>query len=81
MKMLWLIVPPAFVLRLVALILRYRLMSNRAKDTDAGTLAYTVTSDETGGLRIYPHGGIDAAPNRRAAQPIWPSAGKVSSRK
>jgi hypothetical protein len=59
MKALWLIVPPAFLLGLIALVMRYRLAAKRAIEPDAGSLAYSVFSDENGILRIYTHDGAD----------------------
>lgn len=75
MKFAWLAVPPAFALGLVALILRYRLKSKHAKDTDAGTLAYTVQKDENGGLRIYTHDGADELPARTSEPHLLPLPG------
>lgn len=55
MKMLWLIVPPAFALGALWLGLDYRLKSRSAAPTGDGTLAYTVFADETGIWRIHAH--------------------------
>ena len=55
MKFAWLVVPPAFVLGLVALFLWYRLATKRAAEPETGTLAYTVFSSQNGDLRIHTH--------------------------
>ncbi len=57
MKLAWLVVPPAFLLGLLALVMRYRLASKRGAKAVRGTLAYTILPDENGGLRIYAHDG------------------------
>lgn len=75
MKFAWLIVPSAFFLGLAVLILRYRLKSKRAKDTDTGTLAYTVHKDENGGLRIYTHDGANPLPVRTSGPHLLPLPG------
>ena len=60
MKFAWLVVPPAFLLGMVALFMWYRLATKRATEPETGTLAYTVFSSQNGGLRIYAHDGADA---------------------
>ncbi len=75
MKFAWLAILPTFALGLIALILRYRLMFKRAIDTDAGTLAYTVKSDENGFLRIYPHDGADTLAARTSEPHLLPLPG------
>lgn len=72
MKFAWLIVPPAFLLAFVALVMRYRLTSKRAADPENGKLAYTVFSDENGGLRIYTHDGADALAAARSDVAVLP---------
>jgi len=72
MKFAWLIVPPTFVLGLIALVMRLRIDSNRAEKMDAGILAYTVHKDETGGLRIYTHDGVDTLPARTSEPTMLP---------
>jgi len=52
-KALWLIVPPAFFLGLIALIMRYRLDGKKGSD---GTLIYSIRRDNSGQLHIYRHG-------------------------
>jgi hypothetical protein len=83
MKALWLIVPPAFLLGLIALVMRYRLAAKRATDPETGSLAYSVFSDENGILRVYTHDGADLLALERSeaavlslpgAQPArWPN--------
>ncbi len=75
MKFAWLIVPPAFVLGLIALVMRMRIDSKRAEGVDAGTLAYTVQKDENGGLRIYTHDGADVLPARTSEPHLLPLPG------
>ena len=60
MKMLWLIVPPAFALGALWLGLDYRLKSRSAAPTGDGALAYTVFADETGVWRIHAHQDAEA---------------------
>ena len=55
MKLAWLVVPPAFVLGLLALLLRYRLAGKRAAGANDGTLAYTIHSDGKGGFFVHAH--------------------------
>ena len=52
-KILWLVVPPAFVLGLVALGLRYRLALKTRHDVIEGELIYSVHRDEYDQLRVY----------------------------
>jgi len=72
MKFAWLIVPPAFLLALIALVLRYRLMKKQIEDTAARTLACTVTSDENGFLRIYTREGMDTLPAQTSKPTLLP---------
>lgn len=55
MKLAWLVVPPAFLLGLIALILRFRLTSKERSDATDGELIYSVRSDEENEFRIYGH--------------------------
>jgi len=59
MKFAWLVVPPAFALGVLALVMRYRLAAKRIVDLPAGSLAYIVIPDEKGTLRIYSHDDPD----------------------
>lgn len=72
MKFAWLVVPPAFLLGFVALVMRYRLVGKRASASNNGRLAYTVISDENGGLRIYTHDGADALAAARSDMAVLP---------
>ena len=55
-KILWLIVPPAFLLAFVALILRYRLAAKPGQEIVEGELIYTVRRDDSGRYFIRQHG-------------------------
>jgi hypothetical protein len=62
-KALWLIVPAAFVLGLIALILRHRVASREAEHGLRGDLAYTIRKDAGGELHVYRHGAaLDREP-------------------
>lgn len=78
MKFAWLIVPPAFTIGLIALVMRMRIDSKRAKRVDSGTLAYTVQKDENGGLRIYTHDGADRLPARTSEPHLLPLPGATA---
>jgi hypothetical protein len=78
MKALWLIVPPAFLLGLLALVMRYRLAAKRAIEPDAGSLAYSVFSDENGILRIYTHDGADPLAAERPEATVLPLPGATA---
>src|SRR5262245_61607170 len=58
-KALWvalcLLIPPGFVLALIALVLRYRIASKRAKIAIEGELIYSVLRSADGELRIVRH--------------------------
>lgn len=56
MKALWLIVPPAFLLGLIALIMRYRIASRQVDNAITGDLVYTIHRDGSDRMRIYRHG-------------------------
>lgn len=56
MKALWLIVPPAFVLGLIALILHDRRLAKLPPALAGGDLVYTIHRDGSDRLRIYRHG-------------------------
>lgn len=75
MKFAWLVVPPAFLLGLLALVMRYRLAAKRGTMRETGNLAYTVFSDENGILRIYTHGGTDVLPIRTSEPNLLPLPG------
>jgi len=72
MKFAWLVIPPGFLLTLVALILRYRLMNRHTKDIDSATLAYTVRKNESGDLQIYTHEGADRLSSQAARPKLLP---------
>lgn len=55
MKALWLIVPPAFLLALAALVLRHRVDGRRADAARAGRLIYSIHRDEEDRLHILSH--------------------------
>ena len=62
-KALWLIVPPAFVLGLIALVLRHRVAVRQVETGLRGDLAYTIRKDAGGELHVYRHGGaLDREP-------------------
>ena len=69
LKILWLIVPPAFLLALTALCLRYRLARTRS----LCSAAIKVTSD--GKFWIYAHDDGETLPNRASAPDEWPPPG------
>ena len=52
MKTLWLVVPSAFLLGLIALILRYRIVCKRAENGITGDLVCTIHRDAHGQLHI-----------------------------
>jgi len=64
MKALWLIVPAAFVLGLVALILRTRVALREIEAAERGDLVCTICRDANDQLRVTRHG---AALEREAA--------------
>ena len=55
-KALWLIVPPAFVLGLIALITRHRVAVRQAENSLRGNLIYTIHQDGNGQIHIYRYG-------------------------
>jgi hypothetical protein len=55
-KALWLIVPPVFLLGLMALILRYRVAVRQAETGMRGDLIYTIHRDANDQLHVYRHG-------------------------
>ncbi|MEQ8451895.1 MAG: hypothetical protein RIB97_19685 [Nitratireductor sp.] len=75
MKFAWLVVPPAFLLGLLALVMRYRLAAKRVTEVEAANLAYTVYSDENGIFRIYTHNGADALADGKGADALLPLPG------
>ena len=60
-KALWLIVPPAFLLGLIALVMLYRLVSREVGKGVAGELLYTVCREPGGLIQIYRYGLPDDA--------------------
>ncbi|MEE8531347.1 MAG: hypothetical protein V3S34_03955, partial [Hyphomicrobium sp.] len=62
-KALWLIVPPGFLLGLLALILRHRVAVTQAEHGFRGDLVYTIHRDGDDKLHVYRHGGaLDREP-------------------
>jgi hypothetical protein len=62
-KALWLIVPPAFVLGLIALITRHRVAVRQAENGMRGDLVYTIRRDGDDQLHVYRHGpALDREP-------------------
>jgi len=55
-KALWLIVPPASVLGLIALVLRHRVAVRDAENGLRGDLVYTIHRDGDDKLHVYRHG-------------------------
>lgn len=63
MKALWLIIPPAFVLGLVALVMRLRIDGKRAELGGTGKLIYSIHRDNEGQFHIVSHSPqIDGQP-------------------
>jgi len=63
MKALWLIVPAAFVLGLVALILRTRVALRKIQTAQRGDLVYTIHRDADDRLHVTRHGAaLERAP-------------------
>jgi hypothetical protein len=56
MKFAWLVIPPSFILGLIAMIMRYRLNSKHASKVIEGELLYSVRSQADNELRVYRHG-------------------------
>ena len=62
-KALWLIVPAAFVLGLIALILRHRIAVRETEHGLRGDLVYTIHQDGDGKIQIYRYGAaLDRKP-------------------
>jgi len=55
-KGLWLMVPPTFLLGLIALILRHRVAVKEAENSIRGDLVYTIHRDADDQLHVYRHG-------------------------
>lgn len=55
-KVLWLVVPPTFILGLVVMVMRMRIDDRRAGRGFAGKLVYSVHRDEEDRLHIVVHG-------------------------
>ena len=72
-KALWLIVPPAFVLGLMALILRHRVAVKESETAKRGDLVYTICRDESDQLHVYRH---EAAVGREPALVLLDEASK-----
>ncbi len=78
-KALWLIVPAAFLLGLIALIMRHRVAVKDAENAMRGDLVYTIHRDGDDKLHVYRHG---AALDREPALLLLdqPSGGDAVSR-
>ena len=62
-KALWLIVPPAFLLGLMALVMRHRVAVRQAETGMRGDLVYTIHRDGDDKLHVYRHGAaLDREP-------------------
>ncbi len=62
-KALWLIVPPGFLLGLIALVLRYRVAVKQAEHGLRSNLIYTIHQDGDGQIQIYRYGAaLDREP-------------------
>jgi hypothetical protein len=62
-KALWLIVPAAFVLGLIALVMRHRVAVKEAGHGLRGDLVYTIHRDGDDKLHVYRHGpALDREP-------------------
>ena len=77
-KALWLIVPPAFVLGLIALVLRHRVAVRQAENGIRGALVYTIHRDGDDKLHVYRHG---AALDREPALLVLDQANSVRTLK
>ncbi|MDJ0821542.1 MAG: hypothetical protein QNJ09_06985 [Paracoccaceae bacterium] len=72
LQLAWLVVPPAFLLGVLALVIHYRLAAKRSIEMNTGSLAYTVFSDENGILRVYTHDGGCALTDGEGADALLP---------
>jgi hypothetical protein len=77
-KALWLIVPPDFVLGLIALVMRHRVAIKEAEHGLRGDLVYTIHRDGDDQLRVYRHG---AALDREPALLLLDEANSVRALK
>lgn len=68
-KALWIVSVPAFLLGVLALVLRFRLAAKRLEVEGDGSPAYSPVGGETGGISIYIHDGADALNARRLSGP------------
>jgi len=55
MKTMWLVVPPAFLIALLTIILRHRIAYKRADYRFPGDLVYTIRRDDENQLHVYHH--------------------------
>ncbi|MEN0002258.1 MAG: hypothetical protein AAF940_15375 [Pseudomonadota bacterium] len=60
MQLLWLLVPPGFLLALIGLFMHYRLAARRSGPGEK--LAYTIYAGRNGRLHIYAHEGAPPLP-------------------
>lgn len=54
-KALWLLIPPGFLLALIAMLMHYRIAGKRADDTLDGELVYLLRRSVDGQLHIVSH--------------------------
>ncbi len=62
LKLLWLIVPPAFVIGLVAVVLRLRVDLKQADHGFTGRLIYSIHRDSEDQLHVVAHAPDDGGP-------------------
>jgi hypothetical protein len=70
MKFAWLVIPPSFLLGLIAMFMRYRLATRSQNKIINGELIYSVRSDEENELRVYRHGHEQTVKNTVVPLPI-----------
>lgn len=61
-KVLWLIVPPIFVLALVALFMRYKISKMRSGPNYTGDLIYSIRQTDENKFYVFRHGDAKAYP-------------------
>ena len=80
-KALWLIVPPAFVLALVALTLRFRIESRKVERRFDGELVYSIHRDADNRVHILRHSpGAQESPALLLPDPAGTKKAKDFSR-
>lgn len=81
LKILWLIVPPAFMLGLVALTLRFRIESKKVERHLDGELVYSIHRDADNRVHILRHGpGAEESPALLLLDPAGAEKAKDFSR-